>query len=216
MGIESRLEVEDRILAQIEANLSVFRTVIVGKARPAGFEVVYASSQITTGERMYDCFREYGVSSVEELNAIDPNIFKKRILVPNLEAGKLFGDELRDSGHKFVITPGEFFARGWAQEHYMSFWEQVIRNYSDVVCFNEGFQYSNGMVEELLISMVAGKGLRHKAGFGPLDPAVEVTRIREAIDYIDGIGCNPKKLYDIYRKISLFLPEWKEAQRRSA
>lgn len=206
---------EDSILRAIQNSLSLLTTVIPTHQRHEfKTKVAYASSPITTGKRMYDIFKKHGVSSVAELNAIDPKIFHQKIMMANINNGNRFGKELRGAGIIVVIAPGAFFANGWAQEHYMSLWEQVIIRYSENILFNTGYHLSNGCVEELLIAMIHGKDLFHRKGMAPLNPFVEVRKVRQAIDTISDIGADCKKLYDLYRRITLFLESDKSEKYR--
>jgi hypothetical protein len=206
MGISDLLQQEERILDNIRFSLMGLQTAIPpGGEKELSQKVVYASSPITSGARLYGLYRECGVCNMDELEGIEPGTVKNRLIKPNVDDGIRFGEEIRKYGVGQVIVPGVFFAKGWTQEHYMSLWEQVITRYSDIVCFNRDFHYSNGCVEELLIGLQHGKELRHRENFRLLDPREEVGRIHDAIEEIDGLGVDVKKLYNLYRRVTLFL-----------
>jgi hypothetical protein len=92
-----------------------------------GARVRYASTAITTGPLMYQTFRENNVRSREEFEAKGLSTFEL-IIKPNIEAGVVFGNKLREI-HRYVISPAEFNAEGWLQGHYMSFWRHAMHEF---------------------------------------------------------------------------------------
>ncbi|MBI4016488.1 MAG: hypothetical protein HY363_02225 [Candidatus Aenigmarchaeota archaeon] len=206
--LENIIVAEDRILLEIQSNLTSFASIVGwGKHRiPAHTNVAYASSPITTGLRMYELFKARGVKSVDELNKIDPAIMRKEIMIPNIESGENFAQELRSAKqYAAVICPSTFFARGWTQEHYMSLWERVIENFATKVHFNDSWQYSNGCVEEYLIGLRTGKFLYEGTSVTPLEPKEALSKIKQALLEISEIGADIKQMYTAYRRIELFL-----------
>ncbi len=121
---------EEAILEQIKNSLTIFETVI--DKRKQRHQVIYASSPITGGKRLYEQFKKNGVNSLPQLNKIQPDLYKKAVFQKNIADGVLFGNELRKTNGA-VIVPGNFFAQGWTQEHYMSLWENVIIRYADSI-----------------------------------------------------------------------------------
>jgi len=193
MAVETILKQEDRILREIELVLRGYKTVNSQQ------KVVYNSHFVTAGPRLYEAFRQHGVSRKEDL---PPGVYRNDVMNPNLVEGIDFGEEIKARGHT-VIVPGDFFAKGWADKHYMSLWEQVIKKHADIVCFYDKFHCSMGCVEELLIGFESGKELRHRNNFAPLNPNDELPKIRTAIDDLDSLGVDPSRLYDSYRRLSL-------------
>jgi len=197
MGVEDLVKLNDRILDEINSNLTMLGTVLDNKCK----DVVYASSPITTGYKMYKVFEKYKIKSVEELKAINKDLFKHEIMNENILEGVLFKGELLKKSHKYIIAPGEFFAKGWAQEHYMSLWEKVIKKFSNTVCFNDNFQYSNGCVGELIIGIKNNKQLRKRENFAVINFKKELNNIRKAIEHIDKIGADTKTLSNLYLEL---------------
>jgi len=169
MSVNERLLQEDHILQEIRMTLSTYRTVGIGTPRRKG--AVYASSPITSGLRCYEEMRQSGIKSYQTFREQKRRAFMERVMQPNLQVGARFGERLRRHGWPLVIVPGEFFAKNWAQEHYMSLWRQVIVRFARTVSFNIGWQWSVGCAEEFLIAVQSGKRMLDSAA-RPLDPQV--------------------------------------------
>lgn len=201
MSVSDRLAQEDVILREIRSTLSTYRTL--GLATPRRKGAVYASSPITSGFRLCDCAKGLGMTP-EALRRDCPEEFQTSVMQPNLRDGTRFGERLRKDGWPLVIVPGEFFARGWAQEHYMSLWRQVIVRFARSVAFNAQWQWSSGCVEEFLIAVQSRKRLLSCNGQSyPAQQGADL--IRRTVDEIDHWGFDPKPLYDLWRQIQLTL-----------
>ncbi|MDD5012417.1 MAG: hypothetical protein PHQ66_02100 [Candidatus Nanoarchaeia archaeon] len=197
MGIEELVKLNDRIFDEINSNLTMLGAVLDNKCK----DVIYASSPITTGYRMYKIFEKYKVKSVAELKELDKEVFKREIMDENISDGLEFKFELLDKNYKYIIAPGEFFAKGWTQEHYMSLWEKVIKKFSNIICFNDNYQYSNGCVGELIIGIKNNKQLRKREDFAIINPKEELNQIEKAIEHIDKIGADTKTLSNLYLEL---------------
>ncbi|MBI4142156.1 hypothetical protein HY484_04475 [Candidatus Woesearchaeota archaeon] len=191
---------EQHIIEEIESNLTAVASVLSwGKSRDAAVKpyVCYASSPITTGCRMYSLFREHNVSNIGELAKINPDFFKNKILRANIDDGEEFGSVVRQSNrYDAVVVPATFFAKGWAQEHYMAFWEEVIKRFSDAIHFNDNWQYSNGCVDEFRIGLENGKELYEGLTVVQLNPKTGLEKIKCAIEEVSSIGADVKSLYN--------------------
>lgn len=213
MSVSDRLAQEDQILRGIRMTLSTFRCVSPeSETRRRG--AVYASSPITSGLRLYDFARENPGVSLEELRKLPS--FKKQVMEPNLQDGERFGNVLRKMGYRLVIIPGVFFANGWAQEHYMSLWRQVIERFASKAGFNANWHWSTGCVEEFLIAVVGEKVILDERGQRVTDLERAADQVRNTIDEIDRYGYDPKPLYDLWRHIDLSLDAARLRHRVSA
>jgi hypothetical protein len=126
---------------------------------------IYLSSEITTGQRFYSLLREHGVRSRDELKQKLGVSFQqawKHLMDQNLFAGQTFFQEMNQGGHRNLINPGPFFAKGWEQEHYLYLWEWVIVHKCCETRFNSGWNYSNGCTLEYAISLRKSIPRRHK------------------------------------------------------
>jgi len=207
-SVSERLAQEDTILREIRSTLSTYRTM--GLATPRRKGAVYASSPITSGIRLYAWSQRSG-GSPEDLRRAHPDEFRIHVMQPNLDDGTAFGEHVRKLGWPLVIVPGEFFAKGWAQDHYMSLWRQVIVRYARSVAFNRNWQWSTGCAEEFLIAIQSNKRIMGWNG-RPLAACDGANLIRWAVNNIDRQGLDPKPLYDLWRQIDLTLEAMK-AQR---
>ena len=202
--LKSILEVEERVLREIEGNLSAYASLIGWSANDQ--KVAYASSPITTGKILYDEFRRLGVTSVDELKRADSRFFSK-VFQENIAEGERFADSLRKSGrYAFVISPGTFFMKGYTQEHYMALWERVIRKFRPNVHLNVkiGWQYSNGCSEESLIRLQLGDdGLFEGLDESPMAAKIASQRVKSAVEDVASIGADVRQLYTMYRRLEL-------------
>jgi hypothetical protein len=198
-SVDDRLAQEDHILREIRSTLSTFRTM--GLATPRRKGAVYASSPITTGRRLYSASRLAGLTP-EVFRHDYPAKFQEAAMQPNLRDGARFGEHLRNDGWPLVIVPGEFFAKNWAQEHYMSLWRQVILRYARTVAFNGGWCWSTGCAEEFLIAVQSRKRILDMNG-KPMDIRTAADQIRKAVDEVNSWGFDTKPLYDLWRQIIL-------------
>ncbi|MCC6404902.1 MAG: hypothetical protein IT405_00760 [Candidatus Yanofskybacteria bacterium] len=212
MSASERLAQEDRILREIRLSLSTFRTMRQDKPHRKG--VVYASAPITSGFRLYEEARAHGFIDAGEFRRAMNPLFRERVFLPNLAEGIRFGGELRELGWRQVIVPGQFFAEGWTQEHYMSLWRQVIVRHTRTVAFADDWAWSLGCSEEFIIALQHekqaltqnGKLLPWKAGLDAMRPAM---------DAIDGYGFDVKKHYELWRQATLTLEALQEERKIS-
>lgn len=208
-SVDKISSLEDHIIEEIEANLTAVASVLGWGTHPEKSVkpyTAYASSAITTGNRMYSLFKEYLVANVSDLNKINPELFKSSILRANLDAGEEFGAIVRQSDrYDTVIVPATFFAKGWAQEHYMAFWEEVIKRFADAINFNDGWEYSNGCVDELRIGLENGKDLFEGLSVVQMNPKAGLEKVRRAIEEVSNIGADVKSLYNSYRRAHLIV-----------
>ena len=156
---------------------------------------------------MYDTMRQLGFRDSEEFKRHEPQKFNELVMKPNITDGERFGQSLRDRGYHLVIVPGQFFAKGWTQEHYMSLWRRVIIQFSKRTAFNQDWFWSNGCAEEFLITIqYPKKQIILPDGTTKMQNPFEYAElIRRAIDAIDALGFDPKPLYNIWRQIILTL-----------
>jgi hypothetical protein len=124
-----------------------------------GEKALYASTELTTGVRLYNAMRESGVRTVAELKQIKgKDWYAANIWDANLKAGSEFASRVRANldGKFMVITPGPFSAPGWTQPEYLAFWEQLVRTRISSAWFNLNWQYSNGCTFEFAVAVDAG------------------------------------------------------------
>lgn len=186
---------------EAEMLLSLLDCVVLGR------EAVYASSEFTTGKRFYQLCRQYNVRSAEELKSQLGDQYVSLLLTPNKEAGIRFANDLRALGHPLVLTPNPFHAdplnlkRNWSQPEYLDFWRMVIERKCHAVCFNEGWEYSNGCTFEYLAGLQAGAQLfDHR--YKPLNPVLARDTIAYAIEVLEKDGFSVPKLREGLAKLN--------------
>jgi len=157
--------------------------------------------------------RELEIKSVKDLKAHP--LFKKKVMNLNLTEGEHFGAKLRSEGYSLVIVPGSFFAKSWAQEHYMSLWRQVIVRFASKLASNLHWEWSTGCVEEFLIAIEHEKHILDFNCKRIENLNAHADLIRKAVDQIDHWGFEPKPLYDLWRQIDLALDNVRKRRRVS-
>lgn len=137
---------------ELATALSAFDCVLDGE------KALYASSELTTGKRLYDLMREVGVRDVESLKRkIGEEAYRLRLWEPNFAEALDFARQVRAlSGGELVVTPAPLVVRGWTQPEYLSLWETAIRTRIKKLFFGPGWQYSNGCAFEFSVAWDAG------------------------------------------------------------
>jgi hypothetical protein len=128
---------------------------------------IYASSELTSGRRLYQLLRANGVRTARELELrLGAEEVERLLRQPNLAAAESFARELRQrsGGQKIVVTPAPFTAPGWNQQEYLALWELLIRTRFQAVYFNVSWYYSNGCAFEFAVAQDAGLPTYDAAG----------------------------------------------------
>lgn len=140
-------------------------------------EVVYASSELTSGRRFYELCREYNVRTKEQLKeALGSDGYKTRLLDTNEKEAIEFARDVRRVTRHLALTPNTLFVPGWGQPEYLGFWETVIRTKCKTIFFNNGWEYSNGCTFEYLVGHEEKLPLFDRAG-----NSISIDRARELI-----------------------------------
>ncbi|NNG17803.1 MAG: hypothetical protein HKM89_15115 [Gemmatimonadales bacterium] len=124
-----------------------------------GESVVYASSPLTTGKRLYKLLERYGATDRDALKAeVGPEAVRRLVWDPNVDEATAFARRLRDAldGCPLVITPAPLRAPGWSQQEYYDFWGDLLRSRTSAAYFNHEWQYSNGCAYEFAVAKEAG------------------------------------------------------------
>jgi hypothetical protein len=124
---------------------------------------IYCSSELTTGARLYEAFREHKVKTRDDLKKkLGKAWFGTHIFDENVKLGKEFAQCVRNrlTDKSIVITPGPFAApvrENWSQPEYLFFWEALLRSRRiKSGCFNRNWQFSNGCTFEFAVALDAG------------------------------------------------------------
>ncbi|NJL29733.1 MAG: hypothetical protein HC897_18520 [Thermoanaerobaculia bacterium] len=124
-----------------------------------GEKAIYASSELTTGPRLYRLLRENGLKDARTLRReIGEERYLAELWHPNVAEANAFARELRERipGRPLVITPAPYLAPGWSQAEYLAFWESLIRTRFKAVYFSDDWELSSGCSFELTVAVDAG------------------------------------------------------------
>jgi len=155
-----------------------------------GDRAVYASSELTTGRRLYALLRAHGASDAAELRRkLGDDEYRRVLFEPNLAAAAAFARSLRQrlAPGELVVSPGPFAACGWSQPEYLGFWETLLRTRIKAVFFNDGWQYSTGCSFELAVAGSAGCAAYDAAG-GELSLAAGGALVAAAARELEAAG----------------------------
>jgi hypothetical protein len=161
-----------------------------------GGDVIYASSEITSGFRLYEAMREHNVRTAGDLKKkLKDEWYQDHILKPNTEAAKKFAEEIRATlrDNTIVITPAPFSASQWTQFEYLYLWEQLLRTRVKSVRFNVNWQFSNGCTFEFAVAEDAGLPTFDHRG-APLPREAGIELINTAIQRLESQGFDTAKL----------------------
>ncbi len=152
-----------------------------------GEKAVYASSELTTGPRLYRLLREWKLKDTAALKkALGEAEFQRLIWDPNAAEADAFARELRSRipGRPLVVTPAPFLAPGWGQEEYLAFWETAIRTRFQALYFSDDWEWSNGCTFELAVAWDAGLPTYTASGqsLGLEDGVALIVRAAEALE----------------------------------
>ncbi len=118
--------------------------------------VAYVSMPITSGKRLYDVFSAENVRSVDELaKKCGKAALWEMVMQPNITEGISVADRLGKRENLLFIAPSVFEAKKWrwSQDAYMSLWYRVIGEMAGKHVVINGWEYSNGGVDEVLFSL---------------------------------------------------------------
>jgi hypothetical protein len=163
-----------------------------------GEKAVYASSELTSGQRLNGLLREVGASRSSELRArLGEEQYQVRLWNPNVDAATAFARRLHHTlaGNELVITPAPFNAPEWNQQEYLDFWKALLLTRIKAVYFNDGWQYSNGCTFEFAVALDADIPT-YDAAAAPLSRDEGVGLIEEAIRQCERSGIDPRPLAD--------------------
>jgi hypothetical protein len=167
-----------------------------------GRKAIYASTELTTGLRLYTELRARQLKTGDELReTMGRAWYSANIFDANVEAGRRFADAVRERADGApVITPGPFSAPGWSQAEYLGFWETLIRTRVSAVWFNENWQYSNGCVFEFAVACHASVGTFDHRG-RPLSRAEGAGLVRAALAELDRDSFDTTAMRDSLERI---------------
>lgn len=170
---------------------------------------IYASTELTTGVRLYDALRQTATKTSAELREKKSREwFTANVWDPNVRGAIDFAEGVRrvQDDRTLVITPAPFTAPGWTQPEYLAFWETLLRTRIKSVWFNRNWQFSNGCTFEFAVAQDAQLPTRDHEG-NPLDIDMALELIKEAIHILEADGFDIKSLRDNFNRLLLLRPQ---------
>ena len=158
--------------------------------------VIYASSEISSGFRLFATLRDQGLKNADELKQkMGEAWYESTIVGRNTKAAVLFTESIRSrlTDRTMVVTPAPFQAPGWTQPEYLAFWEELLRTRIKSVWFNQNWQFSNGCTFEFAVALDARLPTLDHAGKS-LSQEEGIDLIRRAIQELDRDGFDTGKL----------------------
>jgi hypothetical protein len=158
--------------------------------------VIYASSELTSGLRLYEELQKYSLKTGDELKKqLGKPWYEAHIWDPNVQSAIEFAEAIRATlqDDTIVITPAPFSAAGWSQSEYLAFWEQLLRTRVKSVRFNAHWQFSNGCTFEFAVAEDAGLPAFDHAG-SVLPRKTGIQLIESAIRRLESQGFDASKL----------------------
>jgi hypothetical protein len=150
-----------------------------------GGDVIYCSSELSSGFRLYEAMRQHHVKTAAELKErLGDKWYEDNIRKVNVRSGTDFADAVRAASpdRTIAITPAPFSAppwdKPWSQPEYLYFWEKLLRTRVKSVWFNLNWQYSNGCTFEFAVA--------HDAGLPTFDHGGQILSRSTGIELIGG------------------------------
>jgi hypothetical protein len=174
---------------------------------------IYASTELTTGKRLYDALREHACKTATELREkMGADWFRSNLWNVNVEMAMQFAKSIHGTltEDSLVITPAPFTAPGWNQQEYLAFWETLLRTRIKSVWFNKNWQFSNGCTFEFAVAHDAdlptyddqGKSLTLRLG---------IELVTEAIRRLEADKFDASKLRENLERLLARDPKAREA-----
>lgn len=134
--------------------------------------IVFISTPITTGKRLYDYMEEKGLTPGNVHD--DYEAFIKAVVQPNIDENIAWAAKWRGRTKGVVIAPSEFEASrakgvAWSQDTYMTMWLSIIDQNVTKQVLQPGWAYSDGAAEEYLHVTCMQAGLRPRSDIRTVD-----------------------------------------------
>lgn len=149
-----------------------------------GRTILYVSTPVTGGHRLYEFLQEKGKKSVRELDPADNGEFVSRVIEKNCAAADKLADSFR-TDDTLVVDPSRLAVNRWQQHEYLNHWLDVVRIAGGLV-LQDGWELSEGCVHEartafslgIPVSDARGQALTRDSALARLEASV--ARVREA------------------------------------
>lgn len=146
--------------------------LVVAAYRSVQSTLAYVTMPITSGKRLYDVMEAHGVRTRAELKEKYPKAVTDEIIPWNNEHGFAFAAAVKTRTRLPVVLPGAFeggISYSWREEQYMYMWLRMMEDLCAEHHLIEGWEYSDGSVEEFAKSMEMKKGYCDRSDITVLD-----------------------------------------------
>lgn len=178
------------------------------EARRHGDQVIYCSSELTTGWTLYEALRGRKLKTAGELKSeCGESWYQENIFRHNCIEALRFAQDVQGRFHDgtVVISPAPFFAPEWSQPEYLAFWEMLLRTRIRKVWFNSNWEYSNGCTFELAVALDAGLSVFDERG-QPLCRDAAVRMVAGAVQQLHSEGFDTTRLSENLERMLAHLP----------
>lgn len=154
------------------------------KEEANGRKILYVSTPVTGGQRLYQFLAEKGKKSVRELDPADNQQFVSNVIEKNCSAAGDLADSFRNED-TLVVDPSRLAVNRWQQAEYLNHWLDVVKIASGVV-LQDGWELSEGCVHEartafslgIPVCDARGQALTRETALQRLEASL--ARVREA------------------------------------
>ncbi len=156
---------------------------------------IYVSTPHTTGRAYYE------KTKIDAKPQSRANILRETIEENKRQSNEFFKIASSKYG-SYVINPisaGDFI--NMQQREWLALWRRFIRRYVCKVLMNEGWEYSNGCVEEFYLALKEGVEI-FDYNFNPVNRNDGLAKIDDAINEIKEMGGDYKKLEFFHGEIN--------------
>ena len=156
-------------------------------------QAIYCSTELTTGQRLYEALRKRGLKTRDELKErMGREWFAQNIYTVNAHYAAEFAECVRKklgevNDITMVITPAPFSAPGWGQSEYLAFWRRLLRSRIRSVWFNSGWEFSDGCTFEFAVAQEVGLRTLDRNG-NPIDRSDGIELIKAAVQKLEAQG----------------------------
>lgn len=114
---------------------------------------IYFSAPITGGKRLYAAAEQHGLRKTQDL----PKEVLRACIDENLQKYMGLGEAVKSKARPGIL-PGMIGSSDiWSQRDYLDLSKEIIRTKATFLVFQDGWEYSNGCVEEYLMSLYLKK-----------------------------------------------------------
>ena len=174
-----------------------------------GRKILYVSTPVTGGFRLYQFLEGKGKKSVRELDPADNAEFVSQVIEKNCAAADELAQSLRRED-TLVVDPSRLAVNRWQQAEYLNHWLDVVRIASGLV-MQDGWELSEGCVHEARTAFSLGIPVYDARG-EQLTRESALSRLEDSVERVRQAGFNPPDLEDVLTRTDACHAEVPEPQ----